>query len=219
MNSKRERLVVVWAWGLLLGLGIFACSRQIGSGVLASDSDGTKTLLFTGSSSIRMWKTVGADFPEFQTINTGFGGSQFSDLLRLQDSVIFKYTPDVVFVYEGDNDIALGKKADWVESDAKEVIASIRTRLPNALLVLIAPKPSPSRWHLRAEYIETHQRLEALADQDDQVFFANVWPLMLDERQKVRGDLFTSDSLHMNAEGYRIWKDHLRAVLKEECGY
>ena len=42
---------------------------------------------------------------------------------------------------------------------------------------------------------------------------------LLDERQKVRGDLFTSDSLHMNAEGYRIWKDHLRAVLKEECGY
>ena len=124
----------------------------------------------------------------------------------------------MVFVYEGDNDIALGKKADWVESDAKEVIASIRTRLPNALWCSSHQNPVP-RAGTCAEYIETHQRLKALADQDDQIFFANVWPLMLDERQKVRGIFFTSDSLHMNAEGYRIWKDHLRAVLKEECGY
>ena len=37
-----------------------------------------------------------------------------SDLLYYSDSVIIKYKPVRVFIYEGDNDIAAGKKAEDV---------------------------------------------------------------------------------------------------------
>ena len=186
MSRKRERLVVVWAWGLLLGLGMFACSKQIGSGILASDSDGTKTLLFTGSSSIRMWKTVGADFPEFRTINTGFGGSQFSDLLRLQDSVIFKYTPDVFPSTKGTMTLLWARKpTGWRAMRRRSLPDPDETA--QCPLVLIAPNPV-----LRVGTCvqSTSRRISGWRHWPIRTSrsFANVWPPMLDERQK-NGDL------------------------------
>lgn len=38
-------------------------------------------ILFTGSSSIAMWKDIQSYFPGYRVINRGFGGSEFSDLL------------------------------------------------------------------------------------------------------------------------------------------
>ena len=36
-------------------------------------------LLFVGSSTIRMWSTLAADYPEQRVINRGFGGSELVD--------------------------------------------------------------------------------------------------------------------------------------------
>ena len=39
------------------------------------------TIVFTGSSSIRLWEDLQQRFPKHQVLNTGFGGSQAADLL------------------------------------------------------------------------------------------------------------------------------------------
>ena len=52
-----------------------------------------KLVVFTGSSSVRMWEDVQERFPEHNVINNGFGGSQFSDLLFFYDELITKQTP------------------------------------------------------------------------------------------------------------------------------
>ena len=49
----------------------------------ASDS-----VVFVGSSSIRLWSTLAADFPERAVLNRGFGGSTFSDLLHFHDELV-----------------------------------------------------------------------------------------------------------------------------------
>jgi len=41
-----------------------------------------ETIVFTGSSSIRQWESLQERFPNQQIVNTGFGGSQASDLLQ-----------------------------------------------------------------------------------------------------------------------------------------
>ena len=69
-----------------------------------------KLVVFAGSSSIRMWKDVHDYYPGFNVINNGFGGSQFSDLLYFYNQLILKQKPDILFIYEGDNDIAANKK-------------------------------------------------------------------------------------------------------------
>ena len=65
-------------------------------------------VLFTGSSSIRIWTDVKKDFPDLHVLNTGFGGSHMSDLLYYADTLILCYRPVLIFIYEGDNDIGDG---------------------------------------------------------------------------------------------------------------
>src|SRR4030095_13498966 len=36
-------------------------------------------ILFIGSSSIRLWKTLAEDFPQHRVLNRGFGGSEIAD--------------------------------------------------------------------------------------------------------------------------------------------
>jgi len=66
------------------------------------DSTKSNTVVFTGSSSIKSWKNINEYFPEHNIINTGFGGSQMSDLLYYSNQLILNFNPSQVFIYEGD---------------------------------------------------------------------------------------------------------------------
>ena len=65
-------------------------------------------ILFVGSSSVRLWK-LQKSFPDLQTINRGFGGSQVVDSVHFAERIILKHEPRIVALYAGDNDIAAGK--------------------------------------------------------------------------------------------------------------
>jgi lysophospholipase L1-like esterase len=43
--------------------------------------------------------------------------------------------------------------------------------------------------------------------------FVNVWDSMLNEQGRPDGSLFLPDSLHMNANGYRIWQTSIKPEL------
>src|SRR5690554_511355 len=49
--------------------------------------------LFTGSSSIKMWKDLPEYFPDHEVVNTGFGGSQTFELLHYVNELIIDYKP------------------------------------------------------------------------------------------------------------------------------
>src|ERR1051325_6593438 len=61
-------------------------------------------ILFVGSSTIRLWDLKTA-FPDLKTINRGFGGSEMQDSTRYVDRIVVPYSPRIVVVYAGDNDI------------------------------------------------------------------------------------------------------------------
>ncbi len=172
------------------------------------------TYLFTGSSSIRMWNTLEADFPTLQTVNTGFGGSQASDLLVHLKPLVLDYNPTLVAIYEGDNDLASGKSPARALRDIRAVLAGIRVRYPGMPVVLISAKPSISRWNLRGKYRRFNRRLKKLADKDPLTVFADVWTPMLMPDGSLNNELFIEDGLHMNTEGYRIWKSVIAPFLK-----
>ena len=48
-------------------------------------------ILFTGSSSIRMWKNLQESFPGYNVLNRGFGGSTLADLDRYLPGYRFPY--------------------------------------------------------------------------------------------------------------------------------
>ena len=164
-----------------------------------------KLVVFAGSSSIRMWKDVQDYYPDFNVINNGFGGSHFSDLLYFYNQLILKQKPDILFIYEGDNDVAAKKKTGLLKRQAKELYERIRQDLPETKIIYISPKPSIKRWDLKKKYEKLNRRLENFCHRKDNLEFANVWDAMLDENGNVFQDIFVEDGLHMNKKGYDIW--------------
>lgn len=163
-----------------------------------------ETIVFTGSSSVRMWKNIQELFPEYQIINSGFGGSQTIDLLNYTDDLILKYNPKKIFIYEGDNDISDKKRLKDILNSFSIIISKIKKQNEAVQIILISPKPSIARWHLKRKYIKLNKKLKKMCEDDDQLEFANVWDIML-EKRKVKKGLFIDDGLHMNDAGYKLW--------------
>ncbi|MBW8243269.1 G-D-S-L family lipolytic protein [Muricauda oceani] len=170
------------------------------------------TIVFTGSSSIRFWEDVQERFPEYQVLNTGFGGSQFSDLELFLDELILNYNPVKVFIYEGDNDIFAKKRPRQIMKRAEYILSVLQQRNPNMEIVLISAKPSIARWKYRGRYRRLNRKLDKLASENEKIDFVDVWYPMLDDR-KVKQDIFIEDGLHMNDKGYDIWYDVIKDYI------
>lgn len=171
------------------------------------------TLVFTGSSSIRLWEGLETAYPSVQIVNTGFGGSQASDLQYFLQPLVLDYNPLKVVIYEGDNDLAEGKSAKRALRDLRGVVAGIRAPYPGMPVVLIAAKPSISRWKLRARYQRFNRKLARWAASDRLLQYADIWTPMLLADGKLNTSLFIGDGLHMNTEGYRIWQHVLAPFI------
>ena len=173
-----------------------------------------KLVVFTGSSSIVMWKDVQERFPEYDIINNGFGGSHFSDLLYYYDKLVTKYTPDILFIYEGDNDVAGDKKTSEIYKDFKTLVKKLQSDLPSTKVVFISAKPSVARWHLKKQYKKINRKIRRYCKKNNGYEFADVWPIMMDENEMVRNDIFLDDDLHMNKKGYDLWEKVIGEFLK-----
>ena len=64
------------------------------------------SILFTGSSTIRMWETLEEDMAPLRVINRGFGGARIIDVLHYYKKVVLPYHPKGIVFYCGENDIA-----------------------------------------------------------------------------------------------------------------
>ena len=171
------------------------------------------TILFTGSSSIRMWEDLQERFPGQNILNTGFGGSQASDLLYYLEPLVLAYQPKKVFIYEGDNDLAEGKRVGQVLKVLEQITHGIRKENPDISIVLISAKPSISRWGLRGKYKRLNKKLQRWATRHEHLDFADVWNPMIADK-KLNTSLFIEDGLHMNASGYDIWENALKPFIK-----
>lgn len=171
-------------------------------------------IIFTGSSSIRLWENLQSSFPEKNIINTGFGGSKMSDLLYFLDDVVLKYRPVEVFVYEGDNDLASGEKPATIKIEADSLIMRVHRVLPQTEIILLSVKPSPMRWALRDDYIELNRMYRSLPRIYGYVTFLDLWSPLIGPSGRPRKELYLPDSLHLNSSGYSIWAEIVKKVLK-----
>lgn len=63
-----------------------------------------RAVLFIGSSTIRLWKSLPQDFPKQNVINRGFGGSEIVDSTHFAERIIFPYKPRKILLRAGGND-------------------------------------------------------------------------------------------------------------------
>ncbi|MFK7923606.1 MAG: GDSL-type esterase/lipase family protein [Bacteroidia bacterium] len=171
-------------------------------------------VLFVGSSSVRMWKTMDEDLAPLAVLNRGFGGSNFQDLLYFADRIVFKYQPSAVVVYEGDNDIVSDTlKPEHVAMRMGAFQELMQQKLPGVPTYFLAVKPSIARRNLLAKAQATNVLIQEMAANDEMLNYIDVATPMMTEDGKIRSDIFIEDSLHMNATGYALWTEVVRKIL------
>lgn len=171
--------------------------------------------VFTGSSSVRLWESMTADFPGKPVLNRGFGGSQVRDAVHYADQVALRYRPRMILLYAGDNDINAGRTPQQVAADVRAFIARVRRDLPDTPIGWIAIKPSPAR----ADQLPRQQRTNALVRVETRrwtrVYYIDIANPMLGADGQPRPELFGPDRLHMNRAGYMLWRTVVAHYLRD----
>jgi lysophospholipase L1-like esterase len=174
-------------------------------------------ILFIGSSSIRLWKTLTQDFPQYHVINRGFGGSQISDSIYFTDRIVLPYEPSVIVVYAGGNDINAKKSPEKVSADFQNFVKNVRAKLPNTKIAYIAIAGNPARWAQVDKVREANRLIREWTTTQDGLSFIDVFPYMIGSDGTPKPDIFVADKLHMNEKGYIIWKgvvgEHLKKIV------
>jgi lysophospholipase L1-like esterase len=172
-------------------------------------------IVFVGSSTIRLWSSLASDFAGLPVINRGFGGSTVPEALHYLQRTVVRYHPRTVVVYEGDNDLAGGRTPQQIADDYRTFVRGVRDSLPNARIVFLAIKPSPSRWKLESQRQEANRLVRAIVAKDANQTFVDVGTPMIDPSSgHPRPALYRADSLHMTPAGYAIWRATVAPVLK-----
>jgi lysophospholipase L1-like esterase len=79
--------------------------------------------------------------------------------------------------------------------------------------VCIAIKPSPARIALLPAMRDTNARVRAIAASSGRVTFVDVFTPMLGADGTPRAELFGPDALHLDADGYALWRRLLAPVI------
>jgi lysophospholipase L1-like esterase len=172
-------------------------------------------LLFIGSSTVRMWKTLPQDFPNAKVINRGFGGSQIVDSTHFAERVIFPYKPSKVFLRAGGNDLWAGKSAAEVFGDFKDFVAKVHKKLPKTEIVFISLSPSIARWKQADKEKALNTMVQGFVKQNPGLKYIETYPLPLGNDGQPRLELFLADKLHFNADGYKLLAETLRPFVEK----
>ena len=172
------------------------------------------SLLFVGSSSIRLWKTLAEDMAPYPVIQRGYGGAHFRDLVFYTDRILADHALQMVVCFIA-NDISGSPK----DSSPKEVLQlfkvfvnQIREKHPDLPILQIAVTPTPSRWRLWNEIRQVNSLLEDYCASQKNLYFIDTVPRFLDEKGQPKPEWFVKDQLHLNATGYTEWN----AIIKAE---
>ena len=170
-------------------------------------------ILLIGSSTIVKWTNAPAQFPEHRLVNRGFGGSHLSDSVAFVDRIVVPYQPKLVLLYAGDNDIAAGVSPEKVFADFKEFVAKVQGALPDTRIAYLSIKASRSRTKFMDQFRTANRLIQEFIRTNPRLIYVDVFTPMLGQDGQPRAELFVSDQLHLNEEGYKLWAGIVRPVL------
>jgi len=182
-------------------------------------------IVFTGSSSVRMWK-VNEAFPDLPVLNRGFGGSVSNDLVTYADKVVLRYEPKILVVYTGGNDLHGNAKAspplpglapEEVLADYTKFLTLVHEKLPNTRVLVQAVRTGPVRITELPQAEKFNALLKAWSADKPWIRWFDVPKTLGKEgNAPLSEDLYLKDRLHLNEEGYKLWNADFGPALHEE---
>ncbi len=175
-----------------------------------------KGIVFVGSSSFNLWPEIQDYFPEYKIINRGFGGSSLPDVIRYAPDIIIPYKPKQVVIYCGENDfMADGVTAEIVFDRFTTLFEILRENLPKTHILFVSIKPSPSRLKYIPEMVKANSMIKDYLENYRRTDYVDVYSKMLLADGTPMPEIFKSDQLHMNENGYAIWQKAIKPYLKK----
>ncbi len=182
-----------------------------------SKSYPSDAILFAGSSSIRLWSTIGKDMLPFNVIQRGYGGAKLSDFVVYADRIIYPHPCRAIVIFIA-NDIA-GNDNDKspleVSQLFKKVLYIIHRKFSDTPVFWISITPTPARWKVWPEIKEANEMIKEICAKHKNTYFVETEKYFLTSSGIPRNQLFVADRLHLNADGYAIWAEIIRNELNK----
>lgn len=173
-------------------------------------------IVFTGSSSIRLWAELKADFPDLPVLNRGFGGSVANDLSVYFETVIARHEPRLLVTYTGSNDINAKLTPQEAFADYTAFLDTFHTRFPEARVILTSVKIGEKRLTQIPRVRELNGLLKSWTEDKEWVRYLDCDSYLADAKGHPIRQYYRDDLLHLSPEGYAEWKKILEPVLREE---
>jgi len=182
----------------------------------ATEGYSSNSILFMGSSSIRLWSTLAEDMAPLPIIQRGYGGAHFRDLIFFVDTILNQHDLSMVVCFVA-NDISQKKSdenAATILRNYNYVVKQIRKRHPKIPILQISITPSQSRWELWPKIQEVNAALKAYCETHSNMYFLDTTSHFLNEAGLPKTALFRKDQLHLNKEGYALWTSLIRPQVE-----
>ncbi len=140
-------------------------------------------------------------------VKRGFGGGTLKDLLFYLDFNLLPDSLNLVLVYAGENDIVYGETINQVISRFQTLSRRLAIDFPDAKLVIIKTKLSPSRSSYHERMRKLNRSLEII-DSNPRVKI--VGSKLSDQ---VLPEFYLADGIHLMPEGYEV----LLKEVDKEC--
>ena len=175
------------------------------------------SMIFYGSSSIRLWKSLCDDLKQYAPANLGFGGSTLAACTWFFDRVVAPYQVKSFVFYAGDNDLGEGRHPEEIFIFFQQLAWRITGRYGLIPCYFISIKPSLLRWGINDPLKFTNHIIEKeIAAHHPNWQFINIYDHMLDKHGNPDKSYFEADGLHLNSKGYALWKSIIYPKISEK---
>nr|WP_295925142.1 GDSL-type esterase/lipase family protein [uncultured Dyadobacter sp.] len=173
--------------------------------------------IFYGSSSFTLWQTLYQDFEALKPVNLGFGGSTLAACVWFFERIVVPVTTARrILIYAGDNDLGDGRHPTEVLLFYRQLITLIRGRFGNIPCFFVSIKPSLQRWEIIEAIKMTNELIRAETENDPGQYYIDIFPQMVNYQGYPRKSLFEADGLHINANGYALWRKIISENIEAE---
>jgi lysophospholipase L1-like esterase len=146
--------------------------------------------------------------------NRGIGGDTSSGVLqRIENSIQLK--PRAVFLMIGVNDVSSGVRTPLIVANLERILDRLAGARAHVFLAYVLPVTKTYKRKINPQIDELNSALEKLVQRPG-VGAIDLRSKMSDGEGNLRADL-SIDGIHLNTEGYRIWRDAIAPLVDADC--
>jgi len=197
------------------------------SQLLEKAKKGGIAIYFEGDSITRRWGAT--DYPEllanwkqnffgWNAADFGWGADRIQNILwRLNNGELDNVNPKIVVLQAGTNNLAEDAVVADITKGIQAVVAAIRSKAPDAVVIVTAIFPRNDNLHLMPVIDQINRNLKQLAD-GHSMRFLSINDQLADSSGRLFDGMMNPDRLHPTVRAYQIWADALRPIFRELLG-